>query len=124
MGLIFLVSCLISVFIWVAIEQAPFFHLAEGSRNFAQYFPVGYSTILWHPSHCSTMVLQVPPLNWHPFLVMNIQSNPTLIVEQTILTTSFLLNFNNRPCFLSGQEISNRDICLKIYPLSIKNLKF
>jgi hypothetical protein len=80
-------------FTWVAMLHAPIRHLIAGSGKLWQYCPVGKSKILWQPSHCSTMVWQLPPLNRHPLLVMKKQSVPSLIVVQTMVITSFLYEF-------------------------------
>ncbi len=87
-------------FAWVAILQVPIRHLIAGSGKLWQYCPVGNSTIFSQPSHCSTMVWQLPPLNWHPFLVIKKQSVPSLIVIQTMVITSFLWEFLKKSVFM------------------------
>jgi len=86
-------------FAWVAMLQVPIRHLNAGSGKLKQYCPVGKSAIFWQPSHFSMMAWQLPPLNWHPLLVMKKQSVPSLIVVQTMVITSFLLEFLRKISF-------------------------
>jgi hypothetical protein len=78
-------------FTWVAKLQLPLFHFSEGSGQAVQYHPEGNFEVRSHPSHCSTMAWQVPPLKEQPFFVMNTHSVSGFTVVQSIGTTSFLV---------------------------------
>lgn len=92
MGFILLAAFFASACKCVAMLQFPFFHLLAGSGKIMQYFSERYSVTLWQPSHLSIIGWQLPPINWHPFLLIKTHSEPFLTVVQTMITTSFLLN--------------------------------
>ena len=112
--------------------QTPFFHFIAGSGKLIQNVPVGYSTILWQPSHWSTIGWQLPPLNSHPLLVIKMHSVPFFTVVQTMITTSFLYRFwtkTNRFSLLwtlktnSSSELTKKESSIYswVFLLSIKN---
>jgi hypothetical protein len=79
-GLIFWMTSLALLSMCVAEGHTPTTHFAAGSGYSIQYFIEEYSTHLLHPSHCSTMEWQLPPLKLHPFFVMKTHSKPSLTV--------------------------------------------